>query len=200
MGTGPAACALRHRKPWPAEGAAQPAAKDHHRCGTQGGSAGRPPGGIPPAREQSRLRAWYPCRKPPRLFWGGGRPAKKRSKRILNCWQSWGQNFISCARPAGRSETGRRPGVCRGGAPAAAGQVLRRAGYDGVYGVIGLFEPEELEELNGQTTFLIAERKSKIKQAGLCRPANKIRLASGKPDEPAGRAAGGPQEEVRLPA
>ncbi len=79
-----------------------------------------------------------------------------------------------------------------------AGQVLRRAGYDGVYGVIGLFEPEELEELNGQTTFLAAERKSEIKQAGPRWPANKIRLAPGKPDEPAGRAAGGPQESGPL--
>lgn len=35
-----------------------------------------------------------------------------------------------------------------------AGQVIRKAGYDGEYGVISLFAPGELEMLSGQTSLL----------------------------------------------
>lgn len=35
-----------------------------------------------------------------------------------------------------------------------AGRVIRKAGYDGEYGVISLFEPHELELLSGQTSFV----------------------------------------------
>ena len=35
-----------------------------------------------------------------------------------------------------------------------AGRVIRKAGYDGEYGVISLFEPKELELLGGQTSLL----------------------------------------------
>ena len=66
-----------------------------------------------------------------------------------------------------------------------AGQVIRRAGYDGEYGVISLFAPGELAVFQGQTSFLAPLTAAPKKKA----PAAPVPAAA--PDVPAAALPGG---------
>ncbi len=62
-----------------------------------------------------------------------------------------------------------------------AGQVIRRAGYDGEYGVISLFAPGELAVFQGQTSFL----------SPLAAPARQTSAASAAPERKASKGESG---------
>ena len=81
------------------------------------------------------------------------------------CWRPWGGVHHS-AGGAGGGHPGRGRALRGGGhPPPAGGQVVRRPGYDGAYGVIELLSPAEREDLKGQVSLFGAEAPKAAKTA-----------------------------------
>ncbi|WP_367924676.1 UvrD-helicase domain-containing protein [uncultured Ruthenibacterium sp.] len=85
--------------------------------------------------------------------------AGEGSKKVQRIYEellgSLGPEFY-ILRQAPLEDIGRQAGlcICEGIRRVRAGQVERLGGYDGEYGTISLFRPDELEELNGQMSLL----------------------------------------------
>ena len=83
----------------------------------------------------------------------GVSPASKRVETVyFDMLKRFGSEF-SILRALPPDETG-SPVIAEGLRRLRAGQVIRKAGYDGEYGVISLFEPGEVERILGQTSLI----------------------------------------------
>ena len=103
----------------------------------------------------SPLKASFPC---PRC-WADCLGAGPASKRVQETYISLIRRLgpeMRILRELDPADIEREAGfaVAEGVRRMRAGQVIRKAGYDGEYGVISLFAPGELEMLSGQTSLL----------------------------------------------
>ena len=82
--------------------------------------------------------------------------ASKRVEQVyLNLLSEVGSEFFILRQaPLELVEAAAGPAVAEGLRRLRAGQVIRKAGYDGEYGVIRLFEPGEVERFLGQTSLI----------------------------------------------
>lgn len=119
--------------------------------------ADRPLGYRPPHAKP--FESLVPLQEAAAAVLGVGAASKKAEQKYFELLAQLGPEFYVLRQaPLEELERAGGPVLAEGVRRLRAGRVLRRPGYDGVYGVIGLFEPEELEELNGQTTFLAGEK------------------------------------------
>ena len=107
---------------------------------------------------------------------------------MKKCSPSWGTSSPSCAkRPIADIEAVAGPCVAEGIRRLRAGEVQRRAGFDGEYGTITLLTPAEIEQFTGQLSLFC--RGSPATAAKALRVAKASRRAAAGSARPGGRHA-----------
>lgn len=159
--------------------------KADHRRGTPGGGAGRPPAGFRPEGAKP-FESLAPLPEVLAASTGGSATGKKTLEQYERMLQTLGPEFyILREAPLGDIAQVAGPCVAEGIRRLRAGQVARRAGFDGEYGEITLLTPAEIEQFSGQISLF-----------GLDSPTPRHPRSAGRPS-PGRRSAGGTSDGTR---